>query len=131
MSRQGGWAIWGAGTLQKPRSPGGCPRVSLCGESRNRCPHGELAALGLQSVWTPGFTMEEGELWRIESPTQTPYGLPEAATKFPGIPNQRVYLKYVEALGCYGQNAADDVVIDVLGLFQAVGKPARVQWSRA
>jgi CO/xanthine dehydrogenase Mo-binding subunit len=63
--------------------------------------------------------------------TQTPYGMREAAAKFLGVPNENVRLIYVEASGCYGQNGADDVVIDALVLSQAVGKPVRVQWSRA
>jgi CO/xanthine dehydrogenase Mo-binding subunit len=63
--------------------------------------------------------------------TQTPYGLREAAAKFLGITSERVRLIYVEAAGCYGQNGADDVVIDALVLSQATGRPVRVQWSRA
>ncbi|HEX9465567.1 MAG TPA: molybdopterin cofactor-binding domain-containing protein [Alphaproteobacteria bacterium] len=67
----------------------------------------------------------------IWSGTQTPYGLREAAAKFLGLANEKVRLIYVEASGCYGQNGADDVVIDALVLSQAVGRPVRVQWSRA
>jgi nicotinate dehydrogenase subunit B len=63
--------------------------------------------------------------------TQTPYGTREAVAKFLGLPNERVRLIYVEASGCYGQNGADDVAIDALVLSRAVGKPVRVQWSRA
>ncbi len=63
--------------------------------------------------------------------TQTPYGTREAAAKFLGIPNDKVHLIYVQASGCYGQNGADDVVIDALVLSQSAGKPVRVQWSRA
>ena len=63
--------------------------------------------------------------------TQTPYGLREAVAKFLGVPNDKVHLIYVEASGCYGQNGADDVVIDALVLSQSIGKPVRVQWSRA
>ena len=63
--------------------------------------------------------------------TQTPYGTREAAAKFLGLPNEEVRLIYTEASGCYGQNGADDVTIDALVLSRAVGKPVRVQWSRA
>ena len=63
--------------------------------------------------------------------TQTPYGTREAVAKFAGLPNQKVRLIYVEASGCYGQNGADDVIIDAFVLSRAVGKPVRVQWSRA
>jgi CO/xanthine dehydrogenase Mo-binding subunit len=63
--------------------------------------------------------------------SQTPYGLREAAAKFLGLPNDKVRLIYAEASGCYGQNGADDVTIDALVLSRSVGKPVRVQWSRA
>jgi nicotinate dehydrogenase subunit B len=63
--------------------------------------------------------------------TQTPYGTREAAAKFLGLPNENVRLIYTEASGCYGQNGADDVTIDALVLSRAVGRPVRVQWSRA
>jgi nicotinate dehydrogenase subunit B len=63
--------------------------------------------------------------------TQTPYGLREAAAKFLGLPNEKVRLIYAEASGCYGQNGADDVCIDAIVLSRAVGRPVRVQWSRA
>jgi nicotinate dehydrogenase subunit B len=63
--------------------------------------------------------------------TQTPYGTREALAKFLGLTNDRVRLIYREASGCYGQNGADDVTIDAVVLSRAVGKPVRVQWSRA
>jgi CO/xanthine dehydrogenase Mo-binding subunit len=63
--------------------------------------------------------------------TQTPYGTREAVAKFLGMTNDKVRLIFAEASGCYGQNGADDVVIDALVLSRAVGKPVRVQWSRA
>jgi nicotinate dehydrogenase subunit B len=63
--------------------------------------------------------------------TQTPYGTREAAAKFLDLPNEKVRLIYAEASGCYGQNGADDVTIDALVLSRAVGRPVRVQWSRA
>jgi nicotinate dehydrogenase subunit B len=68
---------------------------------------------------------------RLWCGTQTPYGLREAAAKFLGLANEKVRLIYVEASGCYGQNGADDVSIDAIVLSRAVGKPVRVQWSRA
>ncbi|HYR83472.1 MAG TPA: molybdopterin cofactor-binding domain-containing protein [Terriglobia bacterium] len=63
--------------------------------------------------------------------TQTPYGTREAVAKFLGLTNDKVHLIFAEAAGCYGQNGADDVAIDALVLSRAVGKPVRVQWSRA
>lgn len=67
----------------------------------------------------------------VWSGTQTPYGLREACAKFLGLPNEKVRLIYAEASGCYGQNGADDVTLDAIILSRAVGRPVRVQWSRA
>src|SRR5262245_35914457 len=66
----------------------------------------------------------------IWSATQTPYGLREACAKFLGLAHDKVRLIRVEGAGCYGQNGADDVVIDALVLSRAVGGPVRVQWMR-
>ena len=63
--------------------------------------------------------------------TQTPYGTREAVAKFLGLPNRKVHLIYAEGSGCYGQNGADDVIIDAVVLSRAAGQPVRVQWSRA
>src|SRR5262249_58114283 len=63
--------------------------------------------------------------------TQTPFGTREALAKFLGLPNNKVHLIYHEASGCYGQNGADDVIVDAAVLARAVGRPVRVQWSRA
>jgi len=38
---------------------------------------------------------------------------------------------YVEGSGCYGRNGHEDAAADAALLAKAVGKPVRVQWSRA
>src|SRR5258706_1415531 len=86
--------------------------------------HGSIGpSCALADVRAEGVTLWCG--------TQTPYGTREAAAKFLGLPNENVRLIYTEASGCYGQNGADDVTIDALVMSRAVGKPVRVQWSRA
>ena len=37
---------------------------------------------------------------------------------------------HAEGSGCYGQNGADDVALDVALLSRAVGRPVRLQWMR-
>jgi nicotinate dehydrogenase subunit B len=37
---------------------------------------------------------------------------------------------HAEGSGCYGQNGADDVALDVALLARAVGRPVRLQWMR-
>ena len=69
-----------------------------------------------------------GTIW---SATQTPFGLREAIAKFLGLDNNKLRLKFVDGAGCYGQNGADDVTLDAVICSRAVGRPVRVQWSRA
>src|ERR1700752_4790461 len=38
---------------------------------------------------------------------------------------------YVEGAGCYGRNGHEDAAADAALLTRAVGRPVRVQWSRA
>jgi CO/xanthine dehydrogenase Mo-binding subunit len=42
-----------------------------------------------------------------------------------------VHVIWTEGSGCYGHNGSDDAAADAAMLSQAVGRPVRVQWSRA
>lgn len=48
-----------------------------------------------------------------------------------GVPKENVRAIYVEGSGCYGLNGADTVTYDAAIMSQAVGKPVRVQFTRA
>jgi CO/xanthine dehydrogenase Mo-binding subunit len=48
-----------------------------------------------------------------------------------GLDVGQVHVIHREGAGCYGHNGADDVSADAALLSQAVGRPVRVQWSRA
>ncbi len=72
-----------------------------------------------------------GERITVWSSTQGPYALRGALAQLLAVPVEQVRLIHVESAGCYGQNGADDVAADAVILSQAVGKPVRVQWSRA
>ena len=54
----------------------------------------------------------------------------QLATMF-SLPVEKVRCIYVEGAGCYGRNGHEDAAADAALLAQAVGKPVRVQWSRA
>src|SRR5205807_7667493 len=54
----------------------------------------------------------------------------QLATMF-GISPDSVRCIYVEGSGCYGRNGHEDAAADAALLARAVGKPVRVQWSRA
>lgn len=47
------------------------------------------------------------------------------------LPAENIVVEHIEGAGCYGHNAADDVVLDAVLLAKAAGgRPVRVQWSR-
>jgi CO/xanthine dehydrogenase Mo-binding subunit len=54
----------------------------------------------------------------------------QLATMF-GMPVENVRCIYVEGSGCYGRNGHEDAAADAALLAKAVGRPVRVQWSRA
>lgn len=51
--------------------------------------------------------------------------------RFLRLPKDKVRLIYLEGSGCYGMNGHEDAAADAAILSQAVGRPIRVQWSRA
>jgi nicotinate dehydrogenase subunit B len=63
--------------------------------------------------------------------TQGPYPLRGALAQLLQVPVEKMRLVHMEGAGSYGQNGADDVAADALLLSRAVGRPVRVQWSRA
>jgi nicotinate dehydrogenase subunit B len=54
----------------------------------------------------------------------------QLATMF-GMPVDNVRCIYIEGSGCYGRNGHEDAAADAALLAKAVGRPVRVQWSRA
>ena len=47
------------------------------------------------------------------------------------MPVENVRCIYLEGSGCYGRNGHEDAAADAAMLAKAVGRPVRVQWSRA
>ena len=73
----------------------------------------------------------QGDQVTVWASTQGPYPLRGALAELLDLPMDNVHLIHVEGAGCYGQNGSDDVAADAAILAQAVGRPVRVQWSRA
>jgi CO/xanthine dehydrogenase Mo-binding subunit len=67
----------------------------------------------------------------VWSCTQGVYPLRAMLATALGFPQQNIHVIFVEGSGCYGQNKADDVSLDAAIISQAVGKPVRVQYTRA
>ena len=67
----------------------------------------------------------------VWSSTQGPYPLRGALAGLLQMPLESVRVVHVEGPGGYGQNGSDDAAAEACLLSQAVGRPVRVQWSRA
>ena len=67
----------------------------------------------------------------VWSGTQNPHHLQADLALLLDVDPARVVVHRMEAAGCYGRNCADDVGADAALLSRAVGRPVRVQLSRA
>ncbi len=65
------------------------------------------------------------------SASQATHALRKQLAQMFGLPVDKVRCIYVEGAGCYGRNGHEDAAADAALLAKAVGKPVRVQWSRA
>jgi nicotinate dehydrogenase subunit B len=68
---------------------------------------------------------------KIWSGTQNPHELRSDIARLLGMDAAHVEIVRLEAAGCYGRNCADDVCADAALLSRAVGRPVRVQLTRA
>jgi nicotinate dehydrogenase subunit B len=73
---------------------------------------------------------KDGKLtcWTASQATQT---LRRQLSRMFGLAPQDVRCIYLEGAGCYGRNGHEDAAGDAALLAKAVGRPVRVQWSRA
>jgi nicotinate dehydrogenase subunit B len=68
---------------------------------------------------------------RVWCSTQGPNPLRGALAQLLQVPVEKIRLTHLEGAGSYGHNGADDAAADAVILSRAVGRPVRVQWSRA
>ncbi|HVX99390.1 MAG TPA: molybdopterin cofactor-binding domain-containing protein [Pseudorhodoplanes sp.] len=66
----------------------------------------------------------------IWTASQAPHRLRHTASRFLGIPAERVRVIYLDGAGCYGMNGHDDAAAEAALLSRALGRPVRMQWSR-
>jgi len=71
---------------------------------------------------------ESATVWTASQGT---HGNHTTFARFLGLPKDKVRLIYLEGSGCYGMNGHEDAAADAAIVSRAVGKPVRVQWSRA
>jgi nicotinate dehydrogenase subunit B len=67
----------------------------------------------------------------VWSGTQNPLKLRQDLATLLALPEPAIEILRLEAAGCYGRNCADDVAADAALLSRAVGRPVRVQLTRA
>lgn len=65
------------------------------------------------------------------SASQATHNLRKQLANMLSMPESDVRALYVEGSGCYGRNGHEDAAADAALLARAVGRPVRVQWTRA
>jgi nicotinate dehydrogenase subunit B len=65
------------------------------------------------------------------SASQATHNLRKQLAEMFALPVENVRCIYLEGSGCYGRNGHEDAAADAALLAKAVGRPVRVQWSRA
>jgi len=73
----------------------------------------------------------QGEKVTIWTGAQGPFTTRDRVASMLQLPKRNVDVRWAESSGCYGRLTADDAAEDAVLLSRAVGKPVRVQWSRA
>ncbi|MEH6717835.1 MAG: molybdopterin cofactor-binding domain-containing protein [Aurantimonas endophytica] len=86
--------------------------------------HGSIGPSCAIADWNAG----EPVVW---SGSQNPHMLRADLANLMQLDEARIDIRRYQAAGCYGRNCADDVCGDALLLSEAVGRPVRVQLTRA
>ena len=80
------------------------------------CAVADIHTDGVSTIWSGG---------------QKPHALQKGFAELLRVPRDNVRVIWVEDAGSYGRPGFEDTAADAVLLSQAVGKPVRVQWSRA
>jgi nicotinate dehydrogenase subunit B len=80
------------------------------------CAIADVHTDGITTIWSGG---------------QKPHALKKGFAELLQVPIDKVRVIWVEDAGSYGRPGFEDTAADAVLLSQAVGKPVRVQWSRA
>ena len=73
----------------------------------------------------------QGDKVTIWTGAQGPFTTRDRVSDMLGLPKRNISINWVESAGCYGRLTTDDAAEDAVLLSRAVGKPVRVQWTRA
>ena len=80
------------------------------------CAVADIHTDGVSTIWSGG---------------QKPHALQKGFAELLRVPLDKVRVIWVEDAGSYGRPGFEDTAADAVLLSQAIGKPVRVQWSRA
>ena len=73
---------------------------------------------------------KDGKL-TVWTSSQATHSMQHELSAITGLPRDAIRLVFVEGAGCYGRNGTEDAAADASLISQTIGKPVRVQWSRA
>ena len=73
----------------------------------------------------------EGDKVTCWTASQQTHLLRKQMAQMLSLPESQIRCVYIDGSGCYGRNGHEDAAADAVLLSKIVGKPVRVQWSRA
>ena len=73
---------------------------------------------------------KDGKLM-VWTSSQATHSMQHELSVITGLSREAIRLAFVEGAGCYGRNGTEDAAADASLISMAIGKPVRVQWTRA
>jgi CO/xanthine dehydrogenase Mo-binding subunit len=73
---------------------------------------------------------KDGKL-TVWTSSQATHSMQHELATITGLSREAIRLVFIEGAGCYGRNGTEDAAADAALVSQLIGKPVRVQWSRA
>jgi nicotinate dehydrogenase subunit B len=73
---------------------------------------------------------QDGKL-TVWTSSQATHSMQHELAAITGLSREAIRLVFIEGAGCYGRNGTEDAAADAALIAMIIGKPVRVQWSRA
>jgi nicotinate dehydrogenase subunit B len=73
----------------------------------------------------------QGGKLTVWTSSQATHSMQHELAVITGLPREAIRLVFIEGAGCYGRNGTEDAAADAALIATLIGKPVRVQWSRA
>jgi nicotinate dehydrogenase subunit B len=73
---------------------------------------------------------KDGQL-TVWTSSQATHSMQHELAVITGLAREAIRLVFIEGAGCYGRNGTEDAAADAALIATLIGKPVRVQWSRA